>query len=146
LGSTLAGNQPAGIVVTAGSVWVTNSGDATVQRFSAETFRQGPLRTFNVASRPTGIVFAHGAIWVANAGDGVVTRIDPSSGATQTISVAAGPTALASTPDAVWVAGARTLSRIDPTTNEVRETIDIGNVPAGIAAADGFLWVTAQAP
>jgi YVTN family beta-propeller protein len=127
---------------------VTNSGDATVQRFNPETFRQDPLQTFNVSRRPTGIIFADGAIWVANAGDGVVTRIDPDSRATRQISVGEGPTALASSAGAVWVANtaARTISRIDPETNEVVETIEIGNAPYGIVAADGFLWVAVQAP
>jgi streptogramin lyase len=99
----LAGSQPAGIVVAAGSVWVTNSGDATVHRFSPETFRQDPLQTFNVSRRPTGITYADGAIWVANSGDDVVTRIDPGSGATLQVSVGEGPSALANDSDAVWV-------------------------------------------
>jgi YVTN family beta-propeller protein len=148
LGRSLAGSQPAGIVVAAGSVWVTNSGDATVHRFSPETFRQGPLQTFNVSRRPTGITYAGGAIWVANSGDAVVTRIDPGSGATLQISVGEGPSALANDSDAVWVANstAGTVSHIDPNTNEVVATIEIGNAPSGIAAADGFLWVTVQAP
>jgi YVTN family beta-propeller protein len=148
VGQTLVGNQPAGVVVAGSSVWVTNSGEATVQRFNAETFRQRPLQTFNVGRRPTGIVFADDAIWVASAGDGVVTRIDPGSGATNQISVGAGPTALASDAGGVWVTNteAGTISRIDPTTNEVVKTIQTGNAPTGIAAADGFIWVAVQAP
>jgi YVTN family beta-propeller protein len=145
---TFAGSQPAGVVAAGGSVWVTNSGDATVQRFNSETFRQGPLQTFNVGRRPEGIIYADGAIWVASAGDAVVTRIDPSSGATLPISVGEGPSALVSAAGAVWVANtaARTVSRIDAGTNEVVATIDTGNAPSGLAAADGLLWVTVQAP
>jgi YVTN family beta-propeller protein len=148
LGKTLAGTQPAGVVVAAGSVWITNSGDATVQRFSPETFRQEPLRTFNVGRLPSGITFADGAIWVANTGEGVVTRIDPASGATRTIAVGAGPSALTTGSGAVWVAntGAGTVSRIDPETDEVVATIEIGNAPSGLAAAGGLVWVTAQEP
>jgi YVTN family beta-propeller protein len=148
LGKTLAGIQPAGVVVAAGSVWVTNSGDATVQRFSPETFRQEPLRTFNVGKSPSGITYADGAIWVASTGDSVVTRIDPGSGATRPIAVGAGPSSLASGSGAVWVANtaAGTVSRIDPKTNEVVATIEIGNAPSGLAAAEGFVWVTAQEP
>ena len=41
---------------------------------------------------------------------------------------------------------AKTVSRIDPKTNEVVATIDIGNAPSGIALANGVLWVTVQAP
>jgi YVTN family beta-propeller protein len=148
LGKTLAGSQPGGVVVAAGSVWVTNSGDATVQRFSPETFRQGPLRTFNVGTLPSGITYADGAIWVANTGEDVVTRIDPDSGATREIPVGVGPSSLASGSGAVWVAntGAGTVSRIDPKTNDVAATIEIGNAPSGIAAADGLVWVAVQEP
>jgi peptide/nickel transport system substrate-binding protein len=38
-----------------------------------------------------------------------------------------------------------TVSRIDPKTNAVVETIDVGNAPAGIVVAAGSVWVTNQA-
>ncbi len=41
---------------------------------------------------------------------------------------------------------AGTVSRIDTETNKVVETVEIGNPPAGLAAAYGYLWVTVQAP
>ena len=49
---------------------------------------------------------------------------------------------------AVWVANASdgTVSRIDPETNEVVKTIEVGNAPAGIAVSDGLVWVSVQAP
>ena len=147
LGQTLAGTQPAGVVAAGGSVWVTNSGEATVQRFNPVTFREGPLRTYNVGSRPSEIAHAHGAIWVANEGDAIVFRLDPSSGATLPIAVGEGPVAVAGGSNAVWVASpsARTVSRIDPKTNEVVATIEIGNAPSGVAVANGVVWVTVQA-
>ena len=146
VGKTLAGSQPAGIVFAVGSIWVANSGDATVQRFRPETFREGPIRVFPAGTQPQGIAYADGAIWVANTGDDFVTRIDPASGANKQITVGAGPTAVASGADAVWVANkaAGTVSRIDPTENKVVATIGIGNAPAGLVVADGYVWVTAQ--
>jgi YVTN family beta-propeller protein len=148
LAETLAGNQPSGVLTTGGSVWVTNPGDSTVQRFSAETFREGPIRTFNVAVQPTGIAYADDAIWVASAGDAVVTRIDPDSGATLPIAVGEGASAVASSEGAVWVANttAGTISRIDPSTNEVVATIETGNAPSGLTVAGGFLWVAVRTP
>jgi YVTN family beta-propeller protein len=49
---------------------------------------------------------------------------------------------------AVWVANSagRTVSRIDPATNQVVRTIPVGNVPVGIAIAGGLVWVTIEAP
>ena len=148
LGEAFAGTQPAGLVVADGSVWVANWGDATVQRFNVETFRIGPIRTFNVPAQPTGIAYADGAIWVASAGDGVVTRIEPDSGATLQIPVGPGASAVASGAGSIWVGNSAvgTISRIDPATNEVVATIETGNAPSGIAVADDLVWVAVRSP
>ena len=145
---TRAGTVPAGIVVGSGSVWVSNSGEAKVARYNPAAFTEAPLDTLNVGGRPTGIAAGEGAIWVANTDDDSVTRIDPASGRTEPIRVGKRPTAVAVGAHAVWVAntGAGTVSRIDPATNEVEREIELGNAPAGIVYADGFLWVTVQAP
>jgi YVTN family beta-propeller protein len=144
---TRAGQLPAGIAVDSGSVWVANSGDSTVMRYSPETFTEAPLRTFSVGRRPTGIAAQGGEIWVASTADDSVRWIDPDAG-DRPIPVGKGPTAVAVGADAVWVANtaAGTVSRIDPETNEVGRIIELGNAPAGIVFAEGFLWVTVQAP
>jgi YVTN family beta-propeller protein len=148
VGRTFAGAAPAGVVVGSGSVWVTNSGAATVSRFNPSTFDEGPLTSFPVGRRPTGIAFGKGAIWVAYAGDDAVARIDPSSYATTLSPVGDEPVAIAVGAGAVWVANAAagTVSRIDLETNEVAETIEVGNSPSGIAVRDGSVWVAVQAP
>jgi YVTN family beta-propeller protein len=148
LESARAGSLPAGVVVGSdGSVWVSNSADANVERYNPETFTEDPLRTFNVGNRPTGLG-AGKLIWVANTVDGSVTRIDPGSDAVVTIPVGRSPTAVAVGEDAVWVvnSGDGSLSRIDPERNEIERTIDLGNAPSAIVLADGYLWVTVQAP
>jgi YVTN family beta-propeller protein len=147
-GRSFAGSAPAGVVVGSGSVWVANSGDATVSRFNPSTFEEGPLRSPSVGTRPVGIAFGEGALWVANAGDDAVTRMDPNTYAARTIPVGDEPVAIAVGEGAVWVAsaGAGTVSRIDPATYEVDETIEIGNAPSGIAVSDGSVWVAVQAP
>jgi len=146
--TTLAGIQPAGVASAGGSIWVTNSGEASIQRFNAATFRQGSLHSYNVGVRPTGIIYAEDAIWVASTGDGVVTRIDPASGARVDIPVGDGASALASGAGSIWVSNtaARTVSRIDPSANKVVATIKVGNAPAGIAEEGGLLWVAVQSP
>ena len=149
LSRALAGTQPAGVAVAAGgSIWVANSGDATVYRFNPATFEEGPVRSTSVGRQPSSIAFGEGAIWVASTGDDAVYRIDPSTYATLTIPVPDGPIAVVVTPGAVWVASAAstTVSRIDPESNEVVASIEIGNAPAGLAATDDALWVTAQTP
>jgi class 3 adenylate cyclase/DNA-binding beta-propeller fold protein YncE len=145
--STRAGSIPAGVVVGSGSVWVSNSGEASVARYNPATFAEDALDEFSVEGRPTGIA-AGEAIWVVNTADDSVSRIDPADSSVDRSLVGDGPTAVAVGADAVWVvnSGEGTLTRIDPEMNEVERTIEIGNAPSGIVLADGFLWVTVQAP
>jgi YVTN family beta-propeller protein len=48
--------------------------------------------------------------------------------------------------DAIWVANRLdgTVSRIDPDTTKVVETIPVGNAPSGITVAGGLVWLTVQ--
>ena len=146
--SGVSGQGPAAIAVGYDSVWVSNSGDSTVQRFHPITFEEGPLDEYNVGRTPTGVAVGDGAIWVANTADDSVTRIDPGTRATLPIPVGDGPTAVAVGPGAVWVANrdAGTISRIDPVTNHVVRTIDVGSAPSGIVVAGGAVWVAVQSP
>jgi YVTN family beta-propeller protein len=147
-GSTLAGASPAAVVVNDNTVWVANSGDATIQRFNPTTFEEGPIRSISVGTRPTAIAYGEGALWVANQTDDSVTRIEPSTNSTATIPVGDGPVGIAVGAGAVWVANAGdgTVTRIDPETHEVARTFELGNAPAGITVSNGFVWVTVQAP
>ncbi|HEU5491554.1 MAG TPA: BTAD domain-containing putative transcriptional regulator [Gaiellaceae bacterium] len=146
-----AGTGPAAVVVAFGSIWVANSGDATVQRFSPLTFENGPIRPLTVGSKPTGLAAGEGAIWVANSGDDYITRIDAGDfgfNAARSIPVGDGPTDVAIGHGAVWVAAsaAGSISRLDPETNEVTATISVGNPLGGMAVADGLVWTSVQAP
>jgi len=146
--SGVSGQGPAAIAVGYDSVWVSNSGDSTLQRFHPITFEEGPLDEYNVGRTPTGVAVGDGAIWVANTADDSVMRIDPGTRATLPIPVGDGPTAVAVGPGAVWVANrdAGTISRIDPVTNHVVRTIDVGSAPSGIVVAGGAVWVAVQSP
>ncbi len=150
IGSVLVGVGPTSVVVAFDSVWVSNSGESSVERFSPATFQEGPLDELTVGGSPTGLTAGEGAIWVASPDSDLVTRIDPSRVATSAFPIAVGsrPTATAVGAGAVWVAesGGLTLSRIDPATNEVTETIPIGNPPSGVAVGAGLVWVGVQAP
>ena len=146
-----AGTGPAAVVVAFGSIWVTNSGDATLRRFSPLTFEEGPTRVLTVGSMPTGLAAGEGAIWVANSADDYITRIDAGDfgfNAARPISVGDGPTDVAIGDGAVWVAAsaAGSITRIDPETNEVAATIPVGNPVGGMAVANGLVWTSVQAP
>jgi len=149
-GYAFTGVGPASVVTGFGAIWVSNSGESNVQRFSPLTFEEGPVSEPNVGRSPAGLAVGEGAIWAAAMDDDLVTwlsaGLDTTSG--RPIGVGAGPTSLAAGDGAVWVSetGAGTLSRIDPRTREVVKTIEIGNAPAGIAVGAGLVWVAVQSP
>ena len=147
-GRDLRRRPPVGIAVGAGSVWVANGGESTVERFNPGTFEEGPIEPpITVGDRPTAIAYGEGAVWVANGGDDTVIRIDPNGNSVRSIPVGNEPAAVAVGAGAVWVANAGdgTVSRIDPVTYKV-ETIDVGGAPAGIAVVAGRVWVTVREP
>ncbi len=59
------------------------------------------------------------------------------------IAVGARPFRVAATDEAVWVTNneGTNVSRIDPATNEVIDTVDIGGQPVGVDAGDDAAWV-----
>jgi ABC-type branched-subunit amino acid transport system substrate-binding protein/predicted Ser/Thr protein kinase len=90
------------------------------------------------------IAVGAGAVWVSDGG-GVVWRVDPGRRATQrTIPVAKGVDSLAFGSGFLWAVNPfeGTLSRIDPSTNEVSRTIAIGGTPRDVTAWEGSLWVS----
>ena len=147
-GSTFTDAGAADVVVGHSSVWVSNSGGSSVQRFEPTTFEEGPLKHITVGRAPSGLAVDREAVWVAISGDDVLGRIDPSASSYVTIPVGDGPEAVVVGADAVWVANRLdgTVSRVDPQTNKVVKTIEVGNAPSGLAFADGKIWLTVQAP
>jgi DNA-binding SARP family transcriptional activator/streptogramin lyase len=144
-----AGAAPAALVVAYGFIWVANSGDETVRRFSPQSYELGAVESPTVCRTPSGLAAGAGSIWVSCAGDDRVERLTAglSPASSVQIPVGDGPTAVAFGAGAVWVANtaAGTVTRIDPATNDA-ETIDVGNSPAGIAVHRGLVWISVQAP
>ena len=66
----------------------------------------------------------------------------------ETFPVGDGPVDVAVDETGVWVANSldRTVSRLDPESGDMVATIEIGNEPQRIAAGEGAVWVTVQAP
>ena len=131
-----------------GSVWVSNAGASSVQRFDPTTFEEGPLEEWPVGRAPRGLAVTQDAVWVAISGEDVVARIDPGARSIFTIPVGDGPEDVVVGAGSVWVANrlGGTVSRIDPETNEVVATTEVGNAPSDLAFADGRVWLTVQAP
>jgi YVTN family beta-propeller protein len=144
------GVAPAGLVIASGFVWVSDSEDATVRRFSPRTWELGAVGAYPVCRGPSGLAAGDGSIWVACTADDVVARIPADLGSRSYTPIPVGdrPASVAFGAGAVWVANSAsgTVSRVDPDTNEVVRTMAIGNAPTGITVSGGLVWVTVQAP
>jgi YVTN family beta-propeller protein len=99
-----------------------------------------------------------GALWVANRRDGSLVRVDPASGRVVARvllpkTTEQRPHQVAVGDGAVWVTSAATrrgtanlLWRVDPASNQVTGTLDLGptsagGIPNSVAAGNGAVWV-----
>jgi peptide/nickel transport system substrate-binding protein len=92
-----------------------------------------------------GVLFTQGGGSTANAsvGANAVGVIDPEGAIAAEIPVGVAPGGVAAGVDAIWVSnsGENTVSRIDSSTNDVRQTIPVGGGPGGTAVTPGAVWV-----
>jgi DNA-binding beta-propeller fold protein YncE len=104
---------------------------------------------------PQGMTAAAGSIWLTDpqdSGNGLIIRIDPATKAvTATIPLADSTASacgdMAGDSSSVWfISGCdkSLVSRIDPVSNKLVTTIDVGNSVGGIALGIGSVWVTAS--
>jgi YVTN family beta-propeller protein len=125
-------------------VWVGNT-DGTLTRVDPVS---GEARTIDVGESVRAIAIGADAIWVVatTGAAGALVRVERHLGITASIEVGKDPTDAAVGEGAAWVANGRdgTVSRIDTATNEVAETIPIGNRPQGIVVAGGLVWVSVR--
>lgn len=148
IGHVLVGRRPVALAIGHGSVWVANTDDGTVSRIHLD--RHEVIRTIGIGAPAVDLAVTTDAVWVANGSDGTVSRIDPSADAVVATIDLRGSSELAWNPsyavdaddDSVWVgSGTHHVLRIDPATNELSTTIDVGGVPVGVALGEEALWV-----
>jgi DNA-binding SARP family transcriptional activator len=148
VGHVLVGRRPVALAIGHGSVWVANADDGTVSRIDPD--RREVIRTIGIGAPAIDLAVASDAVWVANGSDGTVSRIDPSVDAVvETIDLRGtsdlvwNPTyAVDADDDSVWIAaGPHHVVRIDPRTNEPSASIDVGQIPVGVALGEEAVWV-----
>ena len=140
------GDEPVGVALRDGRLWVTNSGDSTVSLLDASSRRR--LREpVPVGAGPLAVSVAGGNAWVANSADGTISRLDARTGDRlgEPIEVGVAPSGLAIGIGnaSLWVANAGdgTVSRILVATSRVIDTVRVGDEPAGIATTPTNVWV-----
>ena len=133
------GDQPAGVIGAAGSIWVVNEGSGDLSRIdpdsrSAESVVIG-------ASAPNGIAFGFGSLWVSDA-SGAILRIDPEDPLADERFEVEDPVGVLVTDDGVWAPSpeAGLVTRLDPDTGETEE-FDVGGEPVDLAADPERIWV-----
>ncbi len=138
------------------ALWVTSPVDDLVMRIDPQT--NDVVAWTEGIEAPGWIGIGDDALWVsllaekgslADDDDATVVRIDPQTGDV-TASIATGGSleiegGMAATEEAIWVrAPDPFLVRIDPTTNEVVDTIDTVSGSGDIAFAFDSVWVTTE--
>jgi ABC-type branched-subunit amino acid transport system substrate-binding protein/predicted Ser/Thr protein kinase len=152
---------PTDIAAGAGAVWIGNGRPGRKGNFTTSISRVDPAsgritRTVKLANRTAGsflvpslnwgypdIAVGAGAVWARNP-DHTLSRIDPETGrllATIDVDV----DKLAAGREGMWFIQGPEVSRIDPRTNTVAETIPIGTEgTTAIAVGAGSVWVSAE--
>jgi hypothetical protein len=99
-----------------------------------------PLRTIHVGGVPDRVVVGAGTVWVGDGGQ--ISRIDPTTDRIERVPGAATPIAVGA--GALWARAfdrVHTIVRIDPATNQVVATIELGVDPGTIAVDGSDVWV-----
>jgi streptogramin lyase len=142
--ATLPHGGPIGDVVTAaGAVWVDDTTDGTVYRYTATTGRRSAAVTIGPAAGV--MTVGDGGLWVADPDTHTVSRISLTRNRVDTVVTLPGPPAhLATAGDGLWVTdGTDRVNAVGPA-GRIR-TVRVGGQATGLAAADGSVWVASTA-
>ena len=131
------------LAVGDGAVWAIDPGSGGLWRISP---RAGPARKLAEGLDALSLAVRPGVVWVA--GSSGLTKIDAATGL-QLGSQSVGSAAVAETAsvalanNAVWFAASsgQTLSKLDPQSLSVAQTITVGKGPSGVAVGQGAVWV-----
>jgi len=139
--------RPLQLIVADGAAW-----EIPFQGNSVTRIRPGAdpeTVTVRLPDTPDVIASGEGSIWVATSGDDLLLRIDPTDASiVDSVPLGRAASAIAVIGHTVWVAsGDGTLARIDAANasdETLTRTIELGHTIAGMAVADGRIWLTIQ--
>lgn len=137
------GSNPSSAAEAAGALWVVSALHGTVSRIDPTTDRVTATAELPVADAvEANIAGDQRALWIAIGNE--LVRVDPRSLDVVARVGLAGIADGIAVDRGVWVAtGTRgTVSKIDPESNRIEATIEIGTTPSAVTAANGWIWVT----
>jgi streptogramin lyase len=140
------GGTPDWLAVTQDSVWISNDALKAVQRVDVRTNILA-ARIKMPGAPCSGLAYGFGSLWVPLCGaHPSLARVDPARNVIAAI-LPIGPAlsegGITISGDSVWlVTGNGVLSRIDPTTNHIRQKISIARGSYNPLFSDGTIWVT----
>ncbi len=136
------------IGVGGGALWAGTFEPPLVERWSLRTLqreRKYPLESGYRTDWPIGVGYGFGAAWIGlGAPANELLRIDGESGRQTRIPVGGFARQPVAGFGSIWVPAwdDKKVYRVDPSTRRVRNTIDVGNMPMGLAIGAGSVWVT----
>jgi YVTN family beta-propeller protein len=148
-----AGKRPcSGLAVGFGSLWVPNCGDSTIARVDLKTGDVTATVKTTIGSSEGSIASGAGSIWMMTDDKGTLARFDPATNKiVAEVYLPTGSFGLAfdASPEddaALWVTSTEhdSVSKVDPHTNLVVETIKVGKAPRFIATGAGGVWTLNQ--
>lgn len=138
----LPDGEPKWVEVWGDAVWVVIDGSDVVLRIDPRTLKV--TDTIPAGSRPHSVAVGFGSLWVIEHGQSEVLRLEPKHGAVE--AKIGGPgmnVAMAVAHDHIWASSGDSIMKIDPATNEIVDTIEIGaGEYYGMAYSQSSLWVT----
>jgi YVTN family beta-propeller protein len=150
----IPGTEASGLALGHDAVWVSDELRGRVTRIDPRS--NTIVARVRVPQGPHGIAVGAGAVWVADMSGGgafgpgrrtcclgSIVRIDPHGNRTRVIPTGRETQRVAVGYGSVWATntGDGTVSRIDPRTNRVIETIHVAGCPVGITVGAGAVWV-----
>jgi YVTN family beta-propeller protein len=146
------GKKPcSGLAAGFDSIWTPLCGDRALARIDAKTAKVTATIPTAIADSEGSIAVGAGSVWLMTDAKGTLARFDPASNKlVAEIYLPAGSYGMAFGPAgadaALWVTSTDTnvVSRVDPQTNLVAESIPVGKAPRFITVGEGGVWTLNQ--
>jgi YVTN family beta-propeller protein len=136
-----------GPVTGVSSIWVISDAGRRLARIDPESNAIVADIPLHPQAKALALAFGQGTLWIATDNNELLKMSPYTLVTSEIIKVGKSPRSIAIGEGAVWTlnAGDDTVSRVDPKTNKVANTIKLGAPAAGgqIAVGEGSVWISA---